>query len=398
MAVAVIPARFGSSRLPGKPLLQLAGRPMVAHVVRAALLAPSISTVLVATDHEGIAAAAREAGARAVMTDSALPSGTDRVEAALRLSGIDAPIIVNVQGACLRRCGRQRMRRTEARSTRWPRRQTRAADAPMASSPDTAGDEPFIDPASIDLAAQLLLSRPSAHMSTLSAPLSASELLDPTKVKIVCRDAPPALTDALKLGSFGSGGPLLAGHYSPAWQRERDEARRAERRVASPAKAVELGGDLGVGAPAARLALFFSRAPIGVDRDALARLLHPLSAGSAVPPSSPSGGPHDPVKDNRGGAVSVKDNSGSAWLPAPAAFASRLHVGVYGFRRAALSRFVSLPRSELEGLESLEQMRAVQAGWEIVVGEVSHASRGVDTIDDLRAARQRLGGGSGGNE
>jgi 3-deoxy-manno-octulosonate cytidylyltransferase (CMP-KDO synthetase) len=65
---------------------------------------------------------------------------------------------------------------------------------------------------------------------------------------------------------------------------------------------------------------------------------------------------------------------------------------VYGFRRAALSRFVSLPVSELEALESLEQMRALQAGFEIVVGEVSHASRGVDTPDDLRAARQRLGG------
>jgi len=96
--VAVIPARFGSTRLPGKPLLQLAGRPMVAHVVRAALRAPSISAVFVATDHEGVAAAAREAGAQAVMTDSALPSGTDRVEAALRASGIDASIVVNVQG------------------------------------------------------------------------------------------------------------------------------------------------------------------------------------------------------------------------------------------------------------------------------------------------------------
>jgi CMP-2-keto-3-deoxyoctulosonic acid synthetase len=103
MVVAVIPARFGSSRLPGKPLLQLAGRPMVAHVVRAALLAPSVSVVLVATDHEGIAAAARDAGALAVMTDSSLPSGTDRMEAALRLSGIDAPIVVNVQGAWPRR-------------------------------------------------------------------------------------------------------------------------------------------------------------------------------------------------------------------------------------------------------------------------------------------------------
>jgi CMP-2-keto-3-deoxyoctulosonic acid synthetase len=61
--VAVIPARFGSTRLPGKPLLLLGGKPMVAHVVAAARRAPIVSAVLVATDHEDIAAAAREAGA-----------------------------------------------------------------------------------------------------------------------------------------------------------------------------------------------------------------------------------------------------------------------------------------------------------------------------------------------
>lgn len=180
------------------------------------------------------------------------------------------------------------------------------------------------------------------------------------------------------MGSFEPGAPLSAGHHhSPTLQRGRDEARRPD--ASSPQ-----AGRLGVGAPAARLALFFSRAPIGVDREALARLLHPLSTGPTVGPSAvapPAG---------------KKENSGSSWLPAPAAFASRLHVGVYGFRRAALSRFVSLPLSELESLESLEQMRALQAGFEIVVGEVSHTCRGVDTLDDLRAARQHLGGSAAG--
>lgn len=102
-AIAVIPARFGSTRLCGKPLLQLGGRPLIAHVVDAALRAPSIRAVFVATDHEGIAAAAEAAGGRAVMTASSLPSGTDRVEAALRSIGSHAPVVVNVQGVTFHR-------------------------------------------------------------------------------------------------------------------------------------------------------------------------------------------------------------------------------------------------------------------------------------------------------
>eukprot|EP00962_Isochrysis_galbana_P008028 scaffold2187_cov109-Isochrysis_galbana.AAC.9 len=261
--------------------------------------------------------------------------------------------------------------------------QTRATDAPLSSSSDTAGDEPFIDPASIELAAQLLLGRPSAHMSTLSAPLSAAELLDTTKVKVVCREAPLAPAGPHGLGHFEPGAPLPADHHSAAWHLGRGEARETEF-AAFPPQADGLGVR---GATAARLALFFSRAPIGVDRDALARLLHARSADPHVTPSSPASI----------ASANIKHDSGGAWLPAPAAFASRLHVGVYGFRRAALSRFVALPLSELEALESLEQMRALQAGFEIVVGEVSHASRGVDTLDDLRAARQRLGGSTAGN-
>ncbi len=94
--VCVIPARHGSQRLPGKPLLDLLGRPMIAWVVDAARRFDFVDEVLVATDHEEIASAARAAGAEAVLTDPALPSGTDRIRAALQ--GRPADIVINLQG------------------------------------------------------------------------------------------------------------------------------------------------------------------------------------------------------------------------------------------------------------------------------------------------------------
>ncbi|EOD29869.1 hypothetical protein EMIHUDRAFT_230715 [Emiliania huxleyi CCMP1516] len=156
--IAVIPSRFASTRLPGKALLpMLGGEPMIAHVVRAALAASTVQRVLVATDHEGIAAAAEKAGAEAVMTDSALPSGTDRVAAALRLRAdvaATADVVVNVQG-----------------------------------------DEPLVEPSAIDASARLLLSHPTADIATLSTPLPAALLLDPSKVKVVC--GPPLHSEGL---------------------------------------------------------------------------------------------------------------------------------------------------------------------------------------------------------
>lgn len=94
--VCVIPARYGSQRLPGKPLLPLRGRPMIEWVVRAARRIPLFSEIIVATDHEEIARAVEAAGAEAVMTDPELPSGTDRIRAAME--GRDGDIVVNLQG------------------------------------------------------------------------------------------------------------------------------------------------------------------------------------------------------------------------------------------------------------------------------------------------------------
>jgi len=80
--VVLIPARFGSSRLPGKPLAPIHGEPMIVHVWRRAVEA-DLGPVIVATDHAGIAAAIASAGGTAVMTRADHPSGTDRIAEAL---------------------------------------------------------------------------------------------------------------------------------------------------------------------------------------------------------------------------------------------------------------------------------------------------------------------------
>jgi 3-deoxy-manno-octulosonate cytidylyltransferase (CMP-KDO synthetase) len=93
----VIPARMASTRLPGKPLADIAGRPMIAWMVEIARKA-AVGPVLVAAAEEEIAAAARAAGAEAVLTDPDLPSGTDRIWAAAEALGRHHEVIVNLQG------------------------------------------------------------------------------------------------------------------------------------------------------------------------------------------------------------------------------------------------------------------------------------------------------------
>lgn len=99
-AIGVIPARYGSTRFPGKPLQPLLGRPMIQWVVESCLRSSVLDEVIVATDDERIASLAQSVGAKAVMTDSDLPSGTDRVWAAVQASVqcLESDIIVNIQG------------------------------------------------------------------------------------------------------------------------------------------------------------------------------------------------------------------------------------------------------------------------------------------------------------
>jgi 3-deoxy-manno-octulosonate cytidylyltransferase (CMP-KDO synthetase) len=95
-ATAIIPARYESSRLPGKALADIAGRPMIEHVYRRAAAASSIARVIVATDDRRIFDAVRGFGGDAVMTSAAHLSGTDRLAEAA--ASLDADIIVNIQG------------------------------------------------------------------------------------------------------------------------------------------------------------------------------------------------------------------------------------------------------------------------------------------------------------
>src|SRR5262249_61645272 len=97
MVLTVIPARLASTRLPGKPLADIAGEPMIVHVMRRALAA-RLGPVVVATDSEAVAACVEKAGGRTVMTRADHVSGADRIFEALEVGDPQADIVVNVQG------------------------------------------------------------------------------------------------------------------------------------------------------------------------------------------------------------------------------------------------------------------------------------------------------------
>ncbi len=238
--IIIIPARMASTRLPGKPLADIAGLPMIVHVMHRAQEA-DIGPVAVACAEAEIATAVRNAGGTAVLTDPSLPSGSDRVHAALGELDPQAQhdVIVNVQG-----------------------------------------DTPTLDPAALR-AVVGPLSDPDIDIATLVAPIeSEAEAANPSFVKAAC-----------------------------VFERGR----------------------------AVSQALYFSRARV------------------------PSG-------------------DGPLWH----------HIGIYAFRRPALARFVALPESPLERRESLEQLRALEAGMRIACTRVEHGPFGVDTPADLERARAIL--------
>lgn len=150
-AVLVIPARYGSTRLPGKPLADIEGKPLIARVLEQAMQATRFSEVIVATDDVRIADAVEKAGGTAIMTSSEHSSGTDRV--AEVAEDLTADIIVNLQG-----------------------------------------DEPFINPVDLDNVAEALARDPSAEMATLRQPiLDERDFFDPNVVKVVADDRGYAL-------------------------------------------------------------------------------------------------------------------------------------------------------------------------------------------------------------
>lgn len=240
--IVVIPARLASTRLPNKPLAEIAGVPMIVHVWRRAVAA-AVGPVVVACGDAAIAERIAQEGGRAVMTDPLLPTGSDRIHAALGAldPGRTHDAVINVQG-----------------------------------------DMPMLDPAAIRLALSAL-GESGADIATLAAVLTDSAMLHETSVNKVA-----------------------AGFADPA----------------RPARA-----------------LYFSKAPVPWGE-----------------------GPHYE------------------------------HVGLYAYRRAALDRFVLLPRGVLEQRERLEQLRALEAGMQIWVSLIDPARLGVqvDTPADLARARELM--------
>ena len=248
--VAIIPARFGSSRFPGKPLAEIHGRPMILHVYERALEVPGIDQVVVATDDSRIAECVETAGGTVFMTDPGHPSGTDRIAEVARLIELsDNDVVVNIQG-----------------------------------------DQPLLDPQPAVEIVRMLLDVPEVAMTTPACPLEAREALNPNRVKVVVDNN---------------------------WK-----------------------------------ALYFSRALIPYYRDS------------------------DTGEDLPGG-------SGHYYLR---------HLGLYAYRQNFLQTFVTLPPGQLEQIERLEQLRALENGYSIGVVKVAEAPLEVDTPEDLDAVRSALAG------
>lgn len=241
--IAIIPARYASTRLPGKPLLTATGKTLIQHVVEAAQKATTLSGVVVATDDSRILDAVHAFGGQAVMTREDHRCGTDRLaQAAQILALADDDIVINIQG-----------------------------------------DEPDMPPQCIDLLANLMANA-DAPMATLATPISAEAAADPNRVKVV----------------------------------------------------LALNGK----------ALYFSRARIPFDRDATGQ---------------------------------------AEYL---------LHLGIYAYRVAFLKHFTQLPPTPAEETEKLEQLRALEHGYDILVGQVDYAGGGIDTPADYAAFVDRMKRGS----
>lgn len=142
-AIAIIPARYASTRFPGKPLASQTGWPLIQHVYENVARARRLDGVVVATDDERIAAAVHGFGGRVAMTRADHPSGTDRVAEAA--AGLDADLIINVQG-----------------------------------------DEPEMEPETIDLLIERMTRRPESVMGSVACPFQRIEdVQNPACVKVV---------------------------------------------------------------------------------------------------------------------------------------------------------------------------------------------------------------------
>ena len=238
--IVIIPARMAAQRLPGKPLADIGGLPMIVRALRQAEAA-GVGPVAVAAGDPEIVQAVEAHGGRAILTDSALPSGSDRVRAALRALDPDGrhDTVINLQG-----------------------------------------DMPFVDPGVISAVAGLLAEEPGCDIGTVVATEASPE--DRTNVDVV------------------------------------------------KAILTMTGSDRG-------RALYFTRSPLFGE--------------------------------------------GPVWR----------HIGIYGYRRAALERFCAAEPSPLERREKLEQLRALEMGLSIWAAVADDAPISVDNPSDLEAARASAG-------
>ena len=244
-AIAVIPARLASTRLPRKMLREILGKPLVGWVYEAVLSSPLLADVIIATDSAEILETCRRHGWKARMTASSHGSGSERVHEIS--DSISADIYINVQG-----------------------------DEPLVRAEQIAT---LIDVMKNDVVKNDLVNNSSVMVGTIKTPCSREELSNPNAVKVVT-------------------------------------------------------------APDGR-ALYFSRAAIPFDRD------------QSNPPYYK-------------------------------------HLGLYAYRKPALDQFVSWPASSLEKTEKLEQLRFLENGISIYVGETPFDSIGVDTEEDLKRVTEIL--------
>jgi 3-deoxy-manno-octulosonate cytidylyltransferase (CMP-KDO synthetase) len=241
-ATAIIPARLASTRLPGKVLADIHGKPMIWHVWKRAMQVARFEAVYIATDSEVVRAAVEGWGGQVIMTSSDCRSGTERIASCL--GQIEADYIVNVQG-----------------------------------------DEPLIDPLMLDKLVACWDEAPHDLITPIFRITNHEDLCNPTIVKVV--------------------------------RNSRGEA------------------------------LYFSRAPVPFYRDA----------------------------------------PQTEWLNCAPYWG---HIGVYGYRRAALAAYMTLPISPLEGIEGLEQLRFVDAGYRFRVFETAYRSIAVDVPADLERVRELM--------
>ena len=241
--IAVIPARFSSTRFAGKVLAKDTGKFLIQHTYERASLAKLPEKVIIAADDEKVVAAAKTFGAECVLTSPDHQSGTDRIAEAV--ADMDVEIIVNLQG-----------------------------------------DEPEIDPANIDYLAKMLMDNPDCPMATLAAEFqNARQVSDPNIVKVI-------------IGRNNK-------------------------------------------------AIYFSRSPIPYDRE-------------------------------KSGVGDVRQ-----YLR---------HIGIYAYRKKFLLEITALPQTPLEKIEKLEQLRAIENGYSILVGKVKHTCDGIDTPEQYAEFVKRYKG------